>query len=400
MSKLSLYLPKYETAINSFYDNVYDDLHMQDEVLRSFPPVRVSHIGTTRWLSKPDVLEAPYKHHESKAIGDIDIFTKTDSIKFKDFLYKIIKPLQEKTRKHTEEIINQTCDSTNNKIDAKNQNIWDAYIEAIEKIEMVFDRYGNPNFVIHPPKFYEKISETEPTLEQSNKVEGIFSRKKEEYLIKKQSRRLTSIRKPKKAKLNAKVDIRKLKAVLSLPRYDLAIIQLMREVKNGLENLDPILSEINRIPVVHDGITRQVSEPQILETEMKDFAKSFEIELDCIRYTDVEGFGVFLWNLSQAFIGEEKKYIFETISKTCDSTGNSFDGSDKDFWDSYLDMLENIHMRFDKDGNHNYKVYIHPSKKKEIEENPPTPEVLKKAEEIVERKRKEFYAQKRTRRLS
>ena len=52
-------------------------------------------------------------------------------------------------------------------------------------------------------------------------------------------------------------------------QYDLAVIEFMREVRTGSEQLDPLLGQVERIPVSHGGTTRQVSEPQILDTQMQ-----------------------------------------------------------------------------------------------------------------------------------
>ena len=57
-------------------------------------------------------------------------------------------------------------------------------------------------------------------------------------------------------------------------------------------------------------------------------------------------------------------------------------------------------MWFDEEGNHNYRLYMHPDVYQKLAENPPTPEQNQAMEELLEIKREEFYAQKRTRRLS
>ncbi len=401
MDKLSFSLPKYDFAFNNFYNDLYDDLHLQDELLRRFPPKLMAHSGTTRWLSKPDVLEAPYRQHKNTTSGEIEIITKTDALKFKEFLQNLIIPIRDKVKEHTIENINQTCEMTGNKVDAVNQNVWDAYIEAIEKMKMVFDEDGNPNFLIHPPEFYEKLSKTDPTVDQRNKIGKIFGRKREEYILRKGSRKLTkSNRKSRQVVSELNVDVSSLKFNLSLPQYELAITQLLRDVNNGYEQLDPILSQVQKVPVAHDGFTRQVSEPTILETPMKDYLVDTSIKLDCFRNTDTEYFRDFLWKMLEEINGEVKKHIFETISQTCDATGNSVDAEGKNFWDSYNEMLETADMRFDENGNHNYKIYIHPDRRKDIEANPPSEKQLTKSKEIIERKKQTYYAQKRTRRLS
>jgi hypothetical protein len=401
MHKLSLSLPKYDFAMDEFYNRISDELHMQDEILRSFPPMRVAHSGTTRFLSQPDILEAPYKRHENTTSGEIEIITQTDVIKFKEFLLNLIIPIRDKAREHTIEILNQTCEVTGNKVDGKNQNVWDVYIQSIEQVKMVFDSNGNPSFLIYPLEIYDKLSQTEPTPEQTIKVEEIFRRKREEYLLKKQSRRLLkSSRKSKQLPLNEEIDVNTLKTFLSLPKYDSAVIQLIREVKSGLENLDPILGKMRSVPVAHGGTTRQVSEPQILETPMKNYSAAISVELDCFRNTDTEEFRDALWKFAEEAIGQMKKHFFDTFPQICEATGNNIDAQGKNIWDAYLEMIETIEMRFDEDGNHNYEILVHPDTYKKIQENPPTPEQLAKGKEIIERKKKEYYAQKRTRRLS
>jgi hypothetical protein len=401
MQKLSLSLPKYDSAMQKLCDDFYDEMHMADKLMKNFPPERVIHSGTIRFLCNPTVLEEPYKNHENIHTGQAEIITQTNIFKFRDFLQDLLTPLLNQSKQQTIDTINQICDTTGNNIEAKNQNVWDAYIQAIEQVEMVFDDCGNPSFLIYPLEIYDKLSQIEPTSEQSVKVEEIFRQKREAHYLKRQSRRLSkSSEKPKSYFLNEKVDVSKLGAVLKLPKYDLAVIQLIREVKNGFEKLDPILGEMGKVSVSHSGKTRQVSEPQILETPMKRYSAVISVEGDCFRNTDTEEFRDALWNFAKETIGQMKKHFFDTFPQICDATGNSIDANGKNYWDSFNEMLETIQMSFDENGNHNYKILVHPNTFKKIQDIPPTEEQLAKGREIIERKKKEYYAQKRTRRLS
>jgi hypothetical protein len=56
-------------------------------------------------------------------------------------------------------------------------------------------------------------------------------------------------------------------------------------------------------------------------------------------------------------------------------------------------------MEFDDQGNHNYRIYLHPTADEKIAQNPPTPEQQKEMDDLIEAKREQFYAQKRARRL-
>lgn len=78
MPALSLALPPYETAINALNDEVQLTLHMQDEILRLFPPVYVVHIGTTRLVSSPNILDKPITPKKTKFSMEPAMFLETD----------------------------------------------------------------------------------------------------------------------------------------------------------------------------------------------------------------------------------------------------------------------------------------------------------------------------------
>jgi len=196
-----------------------------------------------------------------------------------------------------------------------------------------------------------------------------------------------------------RIDVNTLKTALSLPEYNSSMIQLIREVKSGFENLDPILGKISKVEVAHGGMTRQVSEPQILETPMKKYSAVISVELDCFRDTDTEQFRDALHNFSKEAVEQMKEHFFGAFPQICDATGNTVDAQGKNVWDAHLEMLETMEMSFDENGNHNTSLVVHPDTARRIRENPPTPEQLAKGNEIIERKKKEYYAQKRTRRL-
>jgi hypothetical protein len=190
------------------------------------------------------------------------------------------------------------------------------------------------------------------------------------------------------------------KLSLSLHKYDVTTAELIGEIKIGLDKTHPILGQIQVYSVVHGGTTRQVTEPQIVETEMRQHSTDAVIHFDSFLKTDVERFIELLYNMWEAFASQATKALFETVSLTTEAVGNVHNAAGKNIWETHLEMLESLEMHFDEDGNHNYKYYTHPDTAKKLAENPPTPEQEKRAEEIIKRKREEYYAKKRTRRLS
>lgn len=190
------------------------------------------------------------------------------------------------------------------------------------------------------------------------------------------------------------------KVSLTLTGYDSAMTRLVREIKAGLDKTDPILGEIQRVPVAHDGSTRQVSVPKIVDTSMKDFSAVVTIHRNSFRETDVEKFVEFVWSLSDSLSSQATKYLFETVSLTTEAAGNVVNAEGKNLWDAQIEMLERTYLRFDENGNHNAKFYMHPDTFKKITATPPTAEQQQRWDQVLNAKREEYYAKKRTRRLS
>lgn len=91
---------------------------------------------------------------------------------------------------------------------------------------------------------------------------------------------------------------------------------------------------------------------------------------------------------------------WDTIFKTAEAAGNSIDGKGRNFWDVYIETLQKIDFKFDQQGRHNYQTVLHPNTYKKLMENPPTPEQEKRWQDTMDAKKAEYYAKKRTRRLS
>jgi hypothetical protein len=185
-----------------------------------------------------------------------------------------------------------------------------------------------------------------------------------------------------------------------LAQYDLAAIEFMREVKTGAEQLDPILSQIQRSSASHGGTVRQVSEPAVLDTPTKESSVEVTIQLGWYRETNVDAFAGFLWDFSERFNSLEKKHLFDTVGKTTEAVGNVVDGKDMDIWDAQIEAIKKTDMRFDEEGNHGNTTVVSPAMAKRMQENPPTPEQSKRLNDVIQAKKDEYYAKKRTRRLS
>src|SRR5712691_11682626 len=102
----------------------------------------------------------------------------------------------------------------------------------------------------------------------------------------------------------------------TLPNYDSAMTQLLRDIGDGLVKQDQLLGQIRSHGVSHGGRTRQVSEPKIVDTEMRRFDAMFEISRDAFTSTDARAFAEAVFNMFSSFHSQQKKYLFEVLSQT------------------------------------------------------------------------------------
>ena len=96
----------------------------------------------------------------------------------------------------------------------------------------------------------------------------------------------------------------------------------------------------------------------------------FEINKEAFLETDAHKFAESILNLFESFHREQKKYLFEVLSKTTEAVGNVVDAHNRNFWDAYLEMIETTEMQFDEQGNHNYQIVLHPETAKKIQATP------------------------------
>jgi hypothetical protein len=192
MVRVSLALHKYEEAIIKLQKEVAYCLHMEDEILGLLPPIEVSHGGTTRIVSSPNVFDSSMKIHKAKGTVDIDIFLQTDALEFKKILLSINKSLQDQLKLHTWDTFFKTSDATENTVEGRGQNFWEAYIELLKKADFRFDDDGTHGYKVYMnSNTMKKALAVPPTEDQLRRAKEIVDAKREAYFAKKHSRRLS-----------------------------------------------------------------------------------------------------------------------------------------------------------------------------------------------------------------
>lgn len=95
------------------------------------------------------------------------------------------------------------------------------------------------------------------------------------------------------------------------------------------------------------------------------------------------------------------KQFYEYLSRITEATGNVVDAKDRPIFDSAYEMFEKVDLQFDEEGRIQQELHIHPADAEKWAKGwaEITPEQHAKLDALIERKRREFNARRRNRRL-
>jgi hypothetical protein len=188
---------------------------------------------------------------------------------------------------------------------------------------------------------------------------------------------------------------------LAIPAYDIALHSFISLVVDGMISLDPILGQISFQTTGHAGPIRNVPGPNPVDHDLTLFQGEFAIHADVIRGTDVEGFVTVIVELATQYEKAMASTFLQTISDVTEAVGNAMSAEGRSLsWDLILDMLERIEISFDDEGQPStFQVVMSPTTAKLLHAIEKTPVQAERFQEIMERKKEEWDAQQRARRL-
>jgi hypothetical protein len=187
-----------------------------------------------------------------------------------------------------------------------------------------------------------------------------------------------------------------------MPIYEKAMLQFVDRVMQGFFSLDPLLGQIPRRSTEHTGPSRNVRSPVPLDQIMPVIEGRSSVSMDTIRNTIVEDYTRFLYELADSSIRAFVPEFLKSVREVTDTVGTSLDAKGEPFsFDMLNDALELISVEFDQEGKPILpSLVMHPNMAERVSNMKPTPEQEKRFAGIIEKKRAEYYAKKRTRRLS
>lgn len=192
------------------------------------------------------------------------------------------------------------------------------------------------------------------------------------------------------------------KLKLLIPVYEKAMLRFMDQVLKGFFSLDPLFGPMPWRSTEHGGPIRNVRGPSPLDQTMPVIEADSSMSMDTIRNTDIEDHTRFLYELATSHIRAFAPEFFRGLGEVTNAVGMSLDAEGEPFsFDMLYDILEKLHIEFDEEGELIRPALVMPPMMAEqIRSMKPTPEQEKRCAEIIERKKAEYYAKKRTRRLS
>ncbi|MDP9376788.1 MAG: hypothetical protein M3P40_04320 [Actinomycetota bacterium] len=191
--------------------------------------------------------------------------------------------------------------------------------------------------------------------------------------------------------------------LFALPEYSHgAQVVSFRAVRALAVAQEPLLGRI-RSQASESIPTSRITDGRGGEIELQPISVrvKLEMDIDSVSSGDLTDLFVALDDAARQEADALAQALFTSIDQITDMTGNRVDAGGRPLsWDTITDALETIEIAFDDDGKMNLTMVLHPDDLAKLEAaGPPTPEQERRHMEVLARKREEWLARKRDRRL-
>ncbi|OGU36847.1 MAG: hypothetical protein A2315_08530 [Ignavibacteria bacterium RIFOXYB2_FULL_35_12] len=179
-------------------------------------------------------------------------------------------------------------------------------------------------------------------------------------------------------------------------------IKIVEKYYHHLYNQDNILHQIRSFKILHGGGFRYESKGKESVSPIKELSMEIFYKYEEVRDFELESFCQKLNEMVINRLGQIQKMMYSEIISATELTGNKVDAKGaKMNPDLILDMLEKIEIRFNEDDEPILpQLHLAPQQFNKIKDMKFTPEQEKRQQEIIDNKRKKWYAKKRYRKLS
>jgi hypothetical protein len=164
---------------------------------------------------------------------------------------------------------------------------------------------------------------------------------------------------------------------------------------------EPLLEQIRSVPAESIPVSR-IADGRGGEIELEPVSVRvrLEMDIDALANGDLSGLLVALDDAARQEADTVAAALFASIDRITDMTGNRLDAGGQPLsLDTITDALEMMEISFDDDGKMDLTMVLHPDDLAKLEAAGPTPEQERRHLEVLARKREEWMARKRDRRL-
>ena len=197
---------------------------------------------------------------------------------------------------------------------------------------------------------------------------------------------------------------KKKEKITVLPEYESAFEAFFQESMNSLircnnEFLFQIAETEKREKV--GNIRTALEGGSYIDKEPAEIQSTFTLSYETIFKTDIEGFIQEIDSTATSAINPLMKQIFELLTEVSEETGQVIDAKGEAFsYDLIIEAIQKMEISFEEDGTPIMPSLVaSPNMKKMLEENPASEEQRAKLDEIIELKKGEYFAKKRSRKL-
>lgn len=179
--------------------------------------------------------------------------------------------------------------------------------------------------------------------------------------------------------------------------------KILAKYSRYIASQDALVGEIPVIKKLHSGGVIYKSADKELEVPLGVMSAEIAVIMDDVLGFNLEKLCMEIYEYSQSILKDMTTTMFSTLFQVTDFTGNVVDGKGKGVsFEMLIEMLEKIHIDFDQEGNPLLpSIVIHPDMAKSFEKLIADESTYKPIiDEIINRKREAYYAEKGCRGLS
>lgn len=187
--------------------------------------------------------------------------------------------------------------------------------------------------------------------------------------------------------------------LFALDEYRSATIGFIEKAVHAIVYSDGLLAQISRERVGYVTTTQNtLDDGQVVESDPVLVSAQGSFSTADGIAGDFDEIHVAISQIAEEFGNQMTKKMISDISSMCDTTGNVVPSNGRSFWDSYLEALETIALKFGSDGKPELpQVALHPDTADRMD--PPPADFQQRVSAVMERRQDEWLAKRRARRL-